>query len=184
MARGASIFSLILLLFACKRESAFVSETSYVDKIHGADATMRHFTAEALKNGVVLWRLSAAEGYLVQVKNETHLYDLRIEYYETNRRSRDYGKATIVTAKKCILQQGNKFMTISGNVLVEAPQGRKLKTEELFWDESKNSLYSNVAVTVQDGAGNVLTGTRGIATDRSLSRTVFKGGVGTGTAGF
>lgn len=75
-------------------------------------------------------------------------------------------------------------MTISGNVLVEAPQGRKLRTEELFWDESKNSLYSNVAVTVQDGSGNVLTGTRGIVTDRSLSRTVFKGGVGAGSAGF
>ena len=120
----------------------------------------------------------------MQVKDETHLYDLRIEYFESNRRSRDFGKATIVTAKKCILQQGNKFMTISGNVLVEAPQGRKLRTEELFWDESKNSLYSNVAVTVQDGSGNVLTGTRGIVTDRSLSRTVFKGGVGAGSAGF
>ena len=42
-------------------------------------------------------------------------------------------------------------------------------------------LYSNVPVTVEDGSGNVLTGRRGIVTDRSLSRTVFKGGVGSGS---
>ncbi|GAB4435571.1 MAG: hypothetical protein OHK0011_18750 [Turneriella sp.] len=172
------------LALACRKESAFIPELTYSDQVPGADATMRNFTAEAFRNGGILWRLAAAEGYLVQVKDETHLYNLRIEYFESNRKSRDYGKATIVTAKKCILQQGNKFMTISGDVLVEAPQGRKLKTQELFWDESKNSLYSNVAVTVQDGSGNVLTGTRGIITDRSLSRTVFKGGVGAGSAGF
>jgi LPS export ABC transporter protein LptC len=178
------VVSGFLLTGACRKESAFVPELTHRDQVRGADATMRNFTAEAFRNGSILWRLAAAEGYLVQIKDETHLYDLRIEYFESNRKSRDYGKATIVTAKKCILQQGNKFMTISGNVLVEAPQGRKLKTEELFWDESKNSLYSNVAVTVQDGSGNVLTGTRGIITDRSLSRTVFKGGVGAGSAGF
>lgn len=182
--RLVSILLFLTLTASCRKESAFVPELTHSDQVRGADATMRNFTAEAFRSGVILWRLAAAEGYLVQVKDETHLYDLRIEYFESNRKSRDFGKATIVTAKKCILQQGNKFMTISGNVLVEAPQGRKLKTEELFWDESKNSLYSNVAVTVQDGAGNVLTGTRGIITDRSLSRTVFKGGVGAGTAGF
>lgn len=178
------VVSGLLSTGACRKESAFVPELTHRDQLRGADATMRNFTAEAFRKGAVLWRLAAVEGYLVQVKDETHLYDLRIEYFESNRRSRDFGKATIVTAKKCILQQGNKFMTISGNVLVEAPQGRKLRTEELFWDESKNSLYSNVAVTVQDGSGNVLTGTRGIVTDRSLSRTVFKGGVGAGSAGF
>lgn len=178
------VFAILALAAACRKESAFVPELTHSDQLRGADATMRNFTAEAFRNGGILWRLAAVEGYLVQVKDETHLYDLRIEYFESNRRSRDFGKATIVTAKKCILQQGNKFMTISGNVLVEAPQGRKLRTEELFWDESKNSLYSNVAVTVQDGSGNVLTGTRGIVTDRSLSRTVFKGGVGAGSAGF
>ena len=182
--RLLTILFILTLAAACRKESPFVPELTYTDQVRGADATMRNFTAEAFRNGVILWRLAAAEGYLVQIKNETHLYDLRIEYYETNRKSRDFGKATIVTAKKCILEQGNKFMTVSGNVLVEAPHGRKLKTEELFWDESKNSLYSNVAVTVQDGAGNVLTGTRGIVTDRSLSRTVFKGGVGAGSIGF
>lgn len=168
----------------CRKEAAFIPELTHSDQVRGADATLRNFTAEAFRKGSILWKLSAREGYLVQVKDETHLFDLRIEYFETNPRSRDFGKATVVTAKRCILQQGNKFMTISGSVLVEAPQGRKLKTEELFWDESKNSLYSNVAVTVQDGSGNVLAGTRGIVTDRSLSRTVFKGGVGAGAAGF
>jgi len=182
--RLLTILLILTLAAFCRKESPFVPDLTYTDQVRGADATMRNFTAEAFRNGAILWRLAAAEGYLVQIKNETHLFDLRIEYYETNRKSRDFGKATIVTAKKCILEQGNKFMTVSGNVLVEAPHGRKLKTEELFWDESKNSLYSNVAVTVQDGAGNVLTGTRGIVTDRSLSRTVFKGGVGAGSIGF
>lgn len=178
------LLTLGLALAACRKESAFVPDLTHTDQVRGADATMRNFTAEAFRNGVVLWRLSAVEGYLVQIKAETHLYDLRIEYFEANRKSRDYGQATIVTAKKCILQQGNRFMTISGDVLVEAPHGRRLKTQELFWDESRNSLYSHVAVTVQDGSGNELTGTRGIVTDRSLTRTVFKGGVGAGLAGF
>jgi LPS export ABC transporter protein LptC len=168
----------------CSKESAFIPELSQGDQVRGADAALRNFTAEAFRKGVLLWRVAAREGYIVQIKDETLLYDLRIEYFESNRKSRDFGKSTIITAAKCILQQGNKFMTISGNVLVEAPHGRKMKTQELFWDEAKDSLYSNVPVTVLDGSGNVLTGTRGIVTDRSLSRTVFKGGVGAGSTRF
>lgn len=154
------------------------------DQVKGADATLRNFTAEAFRKGALLWKIAAEEGYIVQVRDETILFNMRIEYFETDRKSKDFGKATVVTAKKGHLQQGNKFMTISGDVLVEAPHGRKLKTQEIFWDEAKNSLYSNVPVTVQDGTGNVLTGTRGIVTDRSLSRTVFKGGVGAGSTNF
>ncbi|MCX7632484.1 MAG: LPS export ABC transporter periplasmic protein LptC [Turneriella sp.] len=178
------LFFVVALCYGCRKESAFVADFTYTDRVVGADAAMRNFTAEAMRNGVLLWRLRAEEGYLVQVRKETHLYGLRIEYFETNRRSRDFGKATVVTAQRAVLEQGNKFMTISGHVLVEAPRGRKLRTEELFWDENKNALYSNVAVTVEDGAGNILTGTRGIVTDRSLSRTVFKGGVGSAITGF
>jgi LPS export ABC transporter protein LptC len=171
-------------VIACRGESKFVPELAHSDLVRGADATLRNFTAEAFRKGAMLYRVAAQQGYIVQVKDETHLYDLRIEYFETNRKSKDFGKATIVTAKECKMEQGNRFMTIRGDVLVEAPHGRKLKTQELFWDEAKNSLYSNMPVTVQDGSGNVLTGTRGIVTDRSLSRTVFKGGVGAGNGGF
>lgn len=173
-----------VLVVACSKESAFIPELMHGDQVRGADATLRNFTSEAFKKGVLLWKVAAEEGYIVQVRDETILFNLRIEYYETDRKSKDFGKATIVTARKGHLQQGNKFMTISGDVLVIAPRGRKLKTQELFWDEAKNTLYSNVPVTVQDGSGNVLTGTRGIVTDRSLSRTVFKGGVGAGSASF
>jgi LPS export ABC transporter protein LptC len=179
----AAFFSFAAMA-GCSKESAFIPELKHGDQVRGADATLRHFTAEAFRKGSLLWRMAAAEGYIVQVKDETHLFELNIEYFETNKKSRDYGKATVVTAKRAVLQQGNKFMTISGDVLVVAPHGRKMKTEELFWDEAKNSLYSNVPVTVQDGSGNVLTGTRGIVTDRSLSRTVFKGGVGSGSTKF
>jgi LPS export ABC transporter protein LptC len=168
----------------CTKESAFIPELAYGDQVKGADATLRKFTAEAFRKGELLWRAAAAEGYIVQIKDETHLFDLNLEYFETNRKSKDFGKGTVITAKRAVLQQGNKFMTISGNVYVVGPHNRKLKTEELFWDESKNSLYSNVPVTVQDGSGNILTGKRGIVTDRSLSRTVFKGGVGSGSTKF
>lgn len=175
---------LVCVLANCRKDSAFIPELSHMDQVRGADATLRQFTAEAFRKGELLWRVAAGEGYIVQVKDETYLFDAHIEYFETNKKSKDYGKATVVTAKRCVLQQGSKFMTVTGNVLVEAPRGRKLKTEELYWDEAKNQLYSNVPVTVQDASGNTLTGTRGIVTDKSLSRTVFKGGVGSGSTNF
>lgn len=170
--------------FSCGKDSAFIQENSHSDQVKGADATLRNFTAEAFRKGVLLWKVAAGEGYIVQVKDETYLFNAHIEYFETDKKSKDYGKATLITAKRCIMQQGNKFMTLAGDVYVEAPRGRKLKTQELYWDEPKNQLYSNVPVTVQDASGNVLTGTRGIVTDKSLSRTVFKGGVGSGATKF
>lgn len=181
--RKFAVITLILLASAgaCRKDSAFIPETEFSDQVGGADATLRNFTSEAFRKGVLLWRLAAAEGYIVQLKDETYLFDMHIEYFETNRKSKDFGKATLVTAKRGVLEQGSKFMKISGNVFVEAPHGRKLRTEELFWDEAKNMLYSNVPVTVEDGAGNILTGKRGITTDRALSRTVFRGGVGSGS---
>lgn len=184
MGARSTLFLFLILCVACRRESAFIPELMHGDQVKGADATLRNFTAEAFKKGALLWKIAAEEGYIVQVKDETILFNMRIEYFETDRRSKDFGKATIVTAKKGHLQQGNKFMTISGDVLVVAPHGRRLKTQEIYWDEAKNSLYSNVPVTVEDGSGNVLTGMRGIETDRSLSRTVFKGGVGAGSTNF
>jgi LPS export ABC transporter protein LptC len=174
----------ILIAPRCHKDSAFIPELTHMDQVKGADATLRQFTAEAFRKGELLWKVAAAEGYIVQVKDETYLFEAHIAYYETDKKSKDYGKATVVTAKRCVLQQGSKFMTVTGNVLVEAPRGRKLKTEELYWDEAKNQLYSNVPVTVQDASGNTLTGTRGIVTDKSLSRTVFKGGVGSGSTNF
>lgn len=186
--RKANFFFITLYclgsFFACKKESAFIQDPTHTEKITGADATLRNFTAEAFRDGRLLWRAAAEEAYLVQIRDETYLFNTRLEYFETNPKSRDYSKSTIVNAKKVILQKGNKFMQISGNVLVNAPHNRRLKTEELFWDESKNSLYSNVAVTIDDGMGNIITGTRGVKTDRTLSRTVFKGGVGSGIANF
>lgn len=172
---------ILAVFIGCSKESAFIPELMYGDQIRSADATLRNFTAEAFRKGELLWRAAAAEGYIVQIKDETYLFNVQIQHFETNKKSKDYGKATFVTGKRAVLQQGNKFMTISGDVFVEAPHGRKMRTEELFWDETKNMLYSNVPVTVQDGSGNVLTGTRGIITDRALSRTVFKGGVGSGS---
>lgn len=174
----------IPMALGCRKDSAFIPELSRMDQVKGADATLRQFTAEAFRKGELLWKVAAEEGYLVQVKDETYLFNAHIEYFETDKKSKDYGKATVVTAKRCVLQQGSKFMTVTGNVLVVAPRGRKLKTEELYWDEAKNQLYSNVPVTVQDASGNTLTGTRGIVTDKSLSRTVFKGGVGSGSTNF
>jgi hypothetical protein len=101
-------------VIACRGESKFVPELAHSDLVRGADATLRNFTAEAFRKGAMLYRVAAQQGYIVQVKDETHLYDLRIEYFETNRKSKDFGKATIVTAKECKMEQGNRFMTIRG----------------------------------------------------------------------
>jgi len=170
----------IFLFASCGKDSSFTPDPTSADQVKGADAALRIFKAEAFKKGEMLWRVEAKEGYIVQVKDETHLFDAYIEHFETDKKSKDYGKATIILGKKAVMEKGNKFMTLTGDVKVDAPRGRKLRTEELYWDEEKNMLYSNVPVTVYDESGNVLTGRKGIVTDRSLSRTVFKGGVGSG----
>lgn len=175
------IWLLVFFLSACGRDSAFIPDPTSADQVKGADAALRTFNAEAFKKGEMLWRVAAAEGYIVQVKDETHLFDAFIEHFETNKKSRDYGKATIITGKRAIMERGNKFMTLTGDVKVDAPHGRKLRTEELYWDEEKNKLYSNVSVTIIEANGDVLTGRKGIETDRTLSRTVFKSAVGGGT---
>lgn len=77
-----------------------------------------------------------------------------------------------MTANYAIAQEGNKLMIARNNVVVVNEKGEKLNTEELIWDEEKETIYSNafVKITTQD---EIIMGT-GMTANQNFTNYVIK----------
>jgi LPS export ABC transporter protein LptC len=79
---------------------------------------------------------------------------------------------SIMTANYAIAQEGNKLMIARNNVVVVNEKGETLNTEELIWDEEKETIYSNafVKITTQD---EIIMGT-GMTANQNFTNYVIK----------
>lgn len=77
-----------------------------------------------------------------------------------------------MTANYAIAQEGNKLMIARNNVVVVNEKGETLNTEELIWDEEKETIYSNafVKITTQD---EIIMGT-GMTANQNFTNYVIK----------
>jgi len=67
----------------------------------------------------------------------------------------------------------NKYLIkVTGNVIVSNPKGDTLNTEELFWDENKNIIYSNTFVKVKEPDKIILA--EGFTSDVNFMHYTFK----------
>jgi len=55
---------------------------------------------------------------------------------------------SILTAERAVINEKNKIMQASSKVVLENTEGKKLQTEELFWDEKKELIFTEKKVTI------------------------------------
>jgi LPS export ABC transporter protein LptC len=86
---------------------------------------------------------------------------------------------TILKANHAFYFTEEKFWEAKGNVVVNnLAEFRKLNTEELFWDENKQIIYSN-SYTKVETEDEVSYGERGFEADERFNKWKLKGYTGT-----
>ncbi len=79
-----------------------------------------------------------------------------------------------IKANYAIYYQKLKLWKISGNVEVTNQAGAKLKTQELYYDEQNQRIFSIKFVEVYDTSGSVIRGKNGFVSNLQFTHYQFK----------
>jgi LPS export ABC transporter protein LptC len=71
---------------------------------------------------------------------------MKVEFYDEN-----MNVNSSITAKYAIRRERTNMMEARNNVVVVNTKGERLETEQLFWDERGDSLYTSKKVKVTSG---------------------------------
>lgn len=82
------------------------------------------------------------------------------------------GVETTLTAKKAIFYDRKGLWHAKNNIVAQNRKGEVLNTEELFWDQKKKLIYSNVNVKINSVNGVVYG--RGLISDETFDHWEIK----------
>lgn len=151
--RGAAIVLLtvatLLSFFAsCTREKkdlveyTFDSETSY---------TLKETTVETLisDSGVTRYRLVTDTWLMFGKAAEPYWYfpdGIYLEQFDTV-----FNVQASIKADTAYYYERRKLWELNGNVDISNHKGERFQTSQLFWDDNKNSIYSDSFIRITNG---------------------------------
>ena len=136
-------YILIIVLFSCSNNSELVKEfipekKMFVEKME--DVKILHTEDGLLK---VKINANTIERFQDTIPNLCFSNKLEVIFYS------DSGLIeSTLNADRAEVDEDNNIMTASGNVVLTSIEGKKLETEELFWDNQKNKIYTNKEVLI------------------------------------
>ncbi|MFK7922145.1 MAG: LPS export ABC transporter periplasmic protein LptC [Bacteroidia bacterium] len=85
-----------------------------------------------------------------------------------------YGQtSSTIVSESAVYERDGGIAELLGNVMLNNYKGEKLETEQLFWDEKKDSVYTDKYVRIET-ADKIITGSKGLkATSDFSSYTIF-----------
>ena len=94
---------------------------------------------------------------------------VEIKFYDETITEKAY-----LTADYAINYTKKQLWKFEGNVLIKNPQGSYLKTQELYFDQNNQKIYSIKFVEVVDAQGTVIRGKGGFEANIDFTRYSFK----------
>ena len=137
----------------------------------GTDIVIQNFKATGKDEKRVLWTLVSDKAY---VDNETGVVDLekvQLQYYDKKK------QMTRIVSQKGKLLQKQRIMILDDKVEVHSPNGRKLYTSHLVWEEVPKQLHTDAPVKVYFPGGDSLSG-QNLEADMNLNKIVVDQPIG------
>ncbi|MDB4286297.1 LPS export ABC transporter periplasmic protein LptC, partial [bacterium] len=101
-----------------------------------------------------------------------YLYDsVHIEFFNARERPESN-----VTSQNGIYWKDKKLARLTGNVILINKKGEKLESEELYWDEKNEKIYTKKYVRVQT-ADRIVTGDSGLVSNSTFTEWEVKGNI-------
>lgn len=134
----------IVALSGC--EETGVKPTTTVQSADSADQVLEGFSHYVTKDGVRRSRVEADTAYFYENTQVTELRKLRVVFFDVRGE-----EGSTLTARAGTYRWQDGSMEATGTVLVVAPDGRRLKTETLKYDNAANTISTNVRFTFDRG---------------------------------
>ena len=121
--------------------------TTTVQATDSADQVLEGFSHFVTKDGVRRSTVEADTAYFYESTQVTQLRKIKVIFYDI-----DGKESSTLTAKTGTYRWQDGSMEANGTVVVVAPDGRRLATESLKYDNGTNTISTNVHFTFDRGS--------------------------------
>ena len=145
LARLAVLTSLLAAIAACEETGA--RPTATLQAVDSADQVLEGFSHYVTNQGVRRSRVEADTAFFYESTQITELRNVKVTFYDLNGE-----ESSTLTGKRGTYRWQNGSMEAVGNVVVVSPDGRRLRTETLRYDNAGNTISTDQHFTFDRGA--------------------------------
>ena len=116
--------------------------TAVVQAADSADQVLEGFSHYVTTDGIRRTRVEADTAFFYEATQITQLRDIRVVFYDLKGE-----ESSTLTAKRGVYRWQDGSMEALGTVLVVSPDGRRLRTDTLRYDNATNTISTNTHFT-------------------------------------
>ena len=131
-----SALFLITALTACEESGA--RPTTTIEAPDSADQVLEGFSHYVTNDGIRRSRVEADTAYFYEGTQVTNLTNLKVTFYDLKG-----AESSTLTAKRGVYRWQDGSMEANDNVVVVSPDGRRLATERLRYDNASNQISTD-----------------------------------------
>ena len=138
-----------ILLYSCKAEQAAQEEQVNLETL--MTEYSEDLSIQMSENGLKSYHFSTPlmEGYaMARDPYKEFRKGVKVVMYENDSTS---NVSVVLTSNYAIFYDNRKLWEAKGDVVVVQTNGRKLYTQQLFWNQATHRIYSNVDSRIIDG---------------------------------
>jgi len=124
------------LAAACEESGA--RPTTTVQAPDSADQVLEGFSHHATNDGIRRSRVQADTAFFYEATQITNLVNVKVTFYDLKG-----AESSTLTAKSGLYRWQDGSMEANGNVVVVSPDGRRLATERLRYDNASNQISTD-----------------------------------------
>jgi LPS export ABC transporter protein LptC len=149
--RGAGVVLALLttlalaVLSGCEESGA--RPTTTIEAPDSADQVLEGFSHYVTNDGIRRSRVEADTAYFYEGTQVTNLTNLKVTFYDLKG-----AESSTLTAKRGVYRWQDGSMEANDQVQVVSPDGRKLKTQAIRYDNAANTISTNVHFTFDRGS--------------------------------
>jgi LPS export ABC transporter protein LptC len=125
-----------VVLSAC--EEGGVKPTTTIQAADTADQVLEGFSHYVTNDGIRRSRVQADTAYFYEATQITNLVNVKVTFYDLKG-----AESSTLTSKTGLYRWQDGSMEANGNVVVVAPDGRRLATERLRYDNATNQISTD-----------------------------------------
>jgi LPS export ABC transporter protein LptC len=134
----------VLILSACEESGA--RPTTTIEAPDSADQVLEGFSHYVTNDGIRRSRVEADTAYFYEGTQVTNLTNLKATFYDLKG-----AESSTLTAKRGVYRWQDGSMEANDSVVVVAPDGRRLATERLRYDNATNQISTDRHFTFDRG---------------------------------
>ena len=140
-----TVYLLVTMLVAACEESG-ARPTTTIQAPDSADQVLEGFSHYVTNEGVRRSRVQADTAYFYEATQITNLVNEKVTFYDLKG-----AESSTLTSKTGVYRWQDGSMEANGNVVVVSPDGRRLATERLRYDNASNQISTDRHFTFDRG---------------------------------